>query len=85
MNTKTIQIRKRGTITLPAALREKYRLAEGDAISVIDMGEGVFLSPRRTLLPKLAREIEKLREAYGVSAEELIQGVAEERRKYGAR
>ena len=83
MYAKTIQVRKRGTITLPVTIREKYRLAEGDPITVVDMGEGIFLSPRRSLLPKLAQEIERLREEHGVSTEELIAGVAEQRTKYG--
>jgi len=84
MYAKTIQVRKRGTITLPVTLREKYRLEEGDPITLVDLGEGVFLSPKRSLLPKLAQEIERLREKHGVSTEELIEGVAEHRAKYGS-
>lgn len=83
MTVKTVQIRKRGTITLPAPLRDKYRMAEGDPITLVDTGEGIFLSPKRALLPKLAQEIEQLRVKHGVSTEELIQGVAEQRSKYG--
>jgi AbrB family looped-hinge helix DNA binding protein len=83
MNTTTIQLRKRGTITLPVTIREKYRLEEGDPLTLIDLGEGVFLSPKRSLLPKLAQEIERLRQKHGVSTEELIAGVAEQRAKYG--
>ena len=83
MYAKTIQVRKRGTITLPVTLREKYRLEEGDPITLVDLGEGVYLSPKRSLLPKLAQEIERLMEKHGVSTEELIEGVAEQRAKYG--
>jgi len=83
MFAKTIQVRKRGNITLPVIIRKKYRLEEGDPISLIDLGEDVFLSPKRSLLPKLAEEIEHLREKYGVSIEELVAGVAEQRAKYG--
>lgn len=83
MYAKTVQVRKRGTITLPVTLREKYRLEEGDPITLVDLGEGLFLSPKRSLLPKLAQEIERLREKHGVSTEELIEGVAEQRAKYG--
>ena len=83
MYAKTIQVRKRGTITLPVIIREKYRLEEGDPITLVDMGEGVFLSPKRSLLPKLAQEIDRLREEHGVSTEELIAGVAEQRARYG--
>ena len=82
MNATTIQLRKRGTITLPLAIRKKYRLEEGDPLTLIDLGEGVFLSPKRSLLPKLAQEIERLRQKHGVSTEELIAGVAEQRAKY---
>jgi len=82
MYAKTIQVRKRGTITLPVTLREKYRLEEGDPITLVDLGEGVYLSPKRSLLPKLAQEIERLMEKHGVSTEELIEGVAEQRAKY---
>ena len=83
MYAKTIQVRKRGTITLPVIIREKYRLEESDPITLVDMGEGVFLSPKRSLLPKLAQEIERLKEKHGVSTEELVAGVAEQRAKYG--
>lgn len=83
MYAKTVQVRKRGTITLPITLREKYRLEEGDPITLVDLGEGVFLSPKHSLIPKLAKEIERLREKHGVSTEELIEGVAEQRAKYG--
>ena len=83
MYAKTIQVRKRGTITLPVIIREKYRLEEGDPITLLDMGEGVFLSPKRSLLPKLAQEIERLKEKHGISTEELIAGVAEQRAKDG--
>jgi len=83
MHARTIQVRKRGTITLPATIREKYHLEEGDPITLVDLGEGVFLSPKRSLLPKLAQEIDRLREEHGVSTEELIAGVAEQRARYG--
>jgi bifunctional DNA-binding transcriptional regulator/antitoxin component of YhaV-PrlF toxin-antitoxin module len=79
----TLQIRKRGALILPISLRRKYRLEDGDPITLIDVGDGIFLSPRPALLPKLAGEIESLRAKYHLSLEDLIKGVAEEREKYG--
>ena len=38
----TIQIRQRGTVTLPAALREKYGLGDGDPLTLVDL-DGAFL------------------------------------------
>lgn len=37
-----IQIRKRGTFTLPAELRKKYGIRPGDTLRLVDL-EGVFV------------------------------------------
>jgi len=79
--TKTIQIRKKGSITIPVEIRQRYKLDENDSLTSIDIGEGIFLSPKRSVLPKLVSEMEKLREKYNISLEELIQGVVQERAK----
>ena len=81
---KILQIRKRGTLTLPVSLRQKYRLEEGDPLTVVDLKEGIFLSPKGSILPKLSSEIEKLRKKHKISLEELIKGVAEQRKRYKA-
>lgn len=83
--SKIIQIRKRGTLTLPKKIREKYRLDEGDPVTLIDLGEGILISPKPTTIPKLAGELESLMEEQGLSLEELLKGVAEERAHYGKR
>jgi AbrB family looped-hinge helix DNA binding protein len=44
--TTTMTVRGRGTLTLPAALREKYGLGEGDPLTVVDLDGAVLLSPR---------------------------------------
>jgi len=82
METKTIQLRARGTLTLPARVRERYALEDGDPITLVDLDGVVLLAPRLGLVPRLAAEIERLRVAAGVSEEELIAGVREERERY---
>lgn len=78
----TIQMRAKGSITLPAELRQKYALEEGDVFSVVDLGDGTFfLVPRVSIVPKLVAEIEALREASGLSVEDLLEGLPEQRRK----
>jgi len=69
--TTTIQIRGRGTVTLPAALREKYRLGEGDPLTVVDLDGAVLLSPRLLVVPRLAAEMERLRQVRRLSLKEL--------------
>jgi AbrB family looped-hinge helix DNA binding protein len=80
----TIQIRQRGTLTLPADLREKYGIREGDSFRVIDL-DGIFvLTPMVPMVPELAREIEKTRLETGLSIEELLSTLREQREKYNA-
>ena len=78
----TIQIRKRGVLTLPSDLREKYAIQEGDTFRLVDV-DGIFvLTPMVPMVPELAREIERIRQEAGVSMEELLQGLREERERY---
>ena len=78
----TIQIRKRGVLTLPSELREKYTIQEGDTYRLVDM-DGIFvLTPMVPMVPELAREIERIRQESGLSLEELLDGLKEERERY---
>jgi len=69
--TVTIQVRGRGTLTLPAALRAKYRLDEGDPLTVVDLDGVVLLSPKLLVVPRLAAEMERLRHARKLSLKDL--------------
>ena len=81
MMARTIQMRKKGSVTIPMELRKKYRIDEGDPLTLIDLGEGFFLSPRQSVLPKLVAEIETLRQKNNITLEKLIRGVVKERSK----
>ena len=77
----TVQVRKRGVVTLPSELREKYAIREGDTFRLVDM-DGIFvLTPMVPMIPELAREIESLRQESEVSVEEIMQGLREERER----
>lgn len=79
-----VQVRNRGVITLPVELREKYRIQNGDVLRIIDL-DGVFvLTPLAPMVPDLAREIERTRIETGLSVEELLQGLREQRARYNA-
>ena len=78
----TVQVRQRGTLTLPAELREKYGIRPGDTFRLVDL-DGVFvLTPMVPMVPELAREIEKARLEAGLSVEELLNGLREQREQY---
>jgi bifunctional DNA-binding transcriptional regulator/antitoxin component of YhaV-PrlF toxin-antitoxin module len=77
-----IQLRKRGTLKLPKALREKHDLKEGDALHLVDLGGGAFvMTLARPRIPELSSALEQIREDEGVSTEEMLNGLREERRR----
>ena len=77
-----IQVRNRGVITLPADLREKYGIENGDVFRLVDL-DGVFvLTPMVPIIPELAREIEQARVEAGLSIEDLLEGLREQRARY---
>ena len=49
MITETTKVGKRGTIVIPAALRQKYGIEEGSQLVVEAVPEGVLLRPVVTL------------------------------------
>ena len=78
----TIQVRQRGVLTLPNELRDKYKIKEGDSYRLLDL-DGIFvLTPMVALVPELAAEIERLRLEAGISSEELIASLREQRERY---
>lgn len=76
-----VQIGKRGTVTLPVELRRRYGLDAGDMLTVLDLGGVFVLSPEVPVVSKIAREIEQLREEAGLSLEDLLKGLDEQRRR----
>jgi AbrB family looped-hinge helix DNA binding protein len=78
----TIQVRKRGVVTLPAELRNKYGIEEGDSFRVVDLDGILVLTPMVPMVPELAREIERARIEAGLSTEELLRSLREQRERY---
>lgn len=77
-----IQVRQRGTLTLPTPLRRKYNIEPGDTFRLLDL-DGIFvLAPMVTMVPELAREIERAMTETGLTVEELLAGLQEQRTRY---
>ena len=79
----TLQIRGKGTITLPASLRKKYNLEEGESLNLIDVGDGsFFLVPVESKVVKSAEKVAKAVKEANVTLEELFEVLDEERKRY---
>jgi AbrB family looped-hinge helix DNA binding protein len=81
----TIQVRQRGVVTLPANVREKYRIRAGDMLRLVDLDGLLVLTPMTPMVPDLTREIERLRDEAGLTIEELLQCLREQREAYASR
>jgi bifunctional DNA-binding transcriptional regulator/antitoxin component of YhaV-PrlF toxin-antitoxin module len=78
----TVQVRQRGSLTLPASFRERYKIKPGDTFKIIDL-DGIFvLMPMTPMVPELAREIERARVDAGLSIEEMLASLRDQRERY---
>ena len=69
--TTTIQIRKKGGLTLPAELRTKYSLNEGDVLTLIDLGDGSFLlRPRISQVDHLSDRVAQMLKEENISLDD---------------
>ena len=75
----TIRVAKRGTITLPKALRDKYQIREGDRLTLLNL-DGVFvLSRGRSQVDELADQIGDALREQGETLESMLAVLREER------
>ena len=70
--TLTAQISQRGVLTLPKALRDRYKIKPGDVVTVIDLGGAFVISPRRSEVDRLADEISSTLAERGESLESML-------------
>jgi AbrB family looped-hinge helix DNA binding protein len=74
-------IRKRGQLTIPKEVREKGTLSDGEAVTIIPIGDSLLVTARRLGLEEARREIRKIMKDSGVTLEDLISGLQDERAK----
>ena len=80
---KTVRIGNKGVITLPSDLRKRHGLEEGDILTVVDVGDGTFvLSPMVSEVARQGDRVAEIMEEYGVSTEDILQQLADEREQY---
>ena len=83
MATNIIQIRKKGNLTLPIEIRNRYGLNEGDIFTLIDFGDGAFLlTPRVSQVTRLGDRVAEILNEEGVTLDDLLNTLDEERERY---
>jgi len=83
MDSTTVQMAKRGVITIPQPIRESYGMQPGDKFTLLDLGGVLVLSPRRSEVDALAERIRVQWTEKGETLETMLQALREERDRRG--
>ena len=78
MESTTVQMAKRGVITIPQPIRESYGMQPGDIFTLLDLGGVLVLSPRRSEVDVLAERMRAQWTEEGETLESMLQALREE-------
>jgi bifunctional DNA-binding transcriptional regulator/antitoxin component of YhaV-PrlF toxin-antitoxin module len=79
MESTTVQMAKRGVITIPQPLRETYGMRPGDRFTLMDLGGVLVLSPRLSEIDVLAERMRTQWTEKGDTLETMLEALREER------
>lgn len=79
MKAVNTELKSRGQLTIPKKIREMIHLEEGQAVSIIPLGDSVIITPRRLDLDEARGQIRRIMKQSKCSAEELLAVLKEER------
>ena len=77
-----VQVRERGQFTIPAEMRREMGIQDGDLFTLIRLGETLIATRKRLVAPEIARAIEALMQEAGVTLEDLLEDLEEQREAY---
>ena len=78
-----VQVRGKGSITLPIELRRAYQVDEGDVFTITALGDGSFLlTPQASKVQQLGQRIVDEMVASGVTLDDLLAALDDEREAY---
>ena len=77
-----IKLWGRGQLTIPKELREALKLDETTTLTIFAIGRCLILTPKRLLRASLAKDIERSMKTQGLSLDELLKALKEERQRY---
>ncbi|HIJ89010.1 MAG TPA: AbrB/MazE/SpoVT family DNA-binding domain-containing protein [Desulfuromonadales bacterium] len=68
-------------MTIPKAIRKVSNIDEGQIVSMLPIGESILITPKPLQLDEARRQMKKILLSSGMSVEELVEGLKEERAK----
>jgi len=79
MKAISTEIKSRGQLTIPKKIRDMIHLEEGQAVSILPVGDSVVITPRRLELDEARRQIRRILKQSNCSIEDLLAGLKEEK------
>jgi bifunctional DNA-binding transcriptional regulator/antitoxin component of YhaV-PrlF toxin-antitoxin module len=76
----TLRLGEQGQLTLPQAVCKSLAVNVGDALSLVQIEDVLLLSRLEVKIPELSQQFSAMMQEDGVSLEELLQGLEEERK-----
>lgn len=77
-----VQVRERGQFTIPAEIRREMGIQDGDLFTLIRLGDTLVATRKRLVAPQIAQAIEALMQEAGVTLEDLLEDLEEQREAY---
>ena len=79
---QTVKLWGRGQLTIPKEVREALDLTHEEFLSVFCVGRCLVLTPKKLTRASLAKDVEKAMKTQGLSLDDLLRILKEERRRY---
>jgi len=79
LKTYQTEIRSRGQMTIPKAIRKVSNIYEGQIVSMLPIGDSILITPKPLQLDEARRQMKKILLSSGMSIEELVEGLKEDR------
>lgn len=75
------KIWSKGQVTLPVSLRRELGIKKNDRVAFARIGKAAILAPKKLILPKLVKQVEKEMEKRRITLKELLADLRENREK----
>ena len=79
---KPVKLWGRGQLTIPKDVREALNLDDTSQLNIFVVGRCLILTPKRLLRGSLAKDIETTMKEKGLSLDDLLDELKEQRRRY---
>jgi len=77
-----VRVRQRGQFTIPAEIRRRMGIREGDIFSLIQLGDTLVATRKKLVAPQIAKNMAALMEEEGLTLGDLLEESEKQRERY---